>query len=114
MSRHQRLLAALGLAALACFGSASQAQTATPRVDQREANQQARIAQGAASGALTARETQRLEREQAVINKAEAQAKADGTVSKPERRKLHRMQDRASHDIHRAKHNARTASGAAS
>ena len=113
MQRNHALLAAIGLAALCSFASASQAQTTapqTPRVDQREANQQARIAQGAASGSLTAHETQRLERQQAAVNKAETQAKADGSVTRQERRVLHRMQDRSSQDIHRAKHNNRAAS----
>lgn len=99
---HQALIAVLTLAGASAF-----AQTSTPRIDQREANQQARIAQGAASGTLTAHETQRLEKEQAHINNAEAKAKADGTVTAKERRRLHAMQDGASRDIHRKKHNAR-------
>jgi len=99
---HQALIAVLTLAGASAF-----AQTHTPRVDQREANQQARIAQGAASGTLTAQETRRLEKEQAHINNAEAKAKADGTVTAKERRRLHAMQDGASRDIHRKKHNAR-------
>ncbi|MEJ5999195.1 hypothetical protein [Paucibacter soli] len=106
MNTNIRIATLLALSALAGL---SQAQN-TPRVDQREAQQQARIAQGAASGSLTGRETLRLEREQAAINKTEANAKADGVVTKHERRKLHRMQDRAGHDIHHAKHNAKAAS----
>lgn len=95
------------IALLALAGASAFAQTSTPRVDQREAHQQARIAQGAASGSLTARETQRLEKEQAHINHAEAHAKADGTVTAKERRRLHALQDAASRDIHRKKHNGR-------
>ena len=68
--------ATLAIASLGAF-----AQTATPRVDQREANQQGRIAQGAASGQLTAKETNRLEKEQAKIDKVEAKDKADGKVT---------------------------------
>ncbi|MCH7343244.1 hypothetical protein LZ017_07610 [Pelomonas sp. CA6] len=101
----------LGLALAASLITATSfAQTATPRVDQREAQQQARIAQGAASGSLTAHETQRLEREQAAINKTEAQAKSDGTVTRKERRHLQHMQNHASADIKRLKHNERKAS----
>lgn len=96
-------------AALAVATLGAYAQTATPRVDQREANQQARIANGAASGELTGKETNRLEKEQAKINTAEANAKADGTVTKGERKKLHRMQNKASKDIYRQKHDAQTA-----
>ena len=51
----------------------------------------------------------RLEKEQAVVNKAEANAKADGTVTKHERKRLHRLQDRASKDIHHQKHDAQVA-----
>ena len=78
----------------------------TPRADQREANQAARIAQGAASGSLTGREQRRLNREQKAINKAEQNAKADGVVTPQARRKLHRAQNAASRDIYRQKHDA--------
>ena len=97
----------LAVASLGVFAQA--ASTATPRIDQREANQQQRIAAGAASGQLTAKETNRLETQQARINTAEAKAKADGTVTKGERKHLHRMQDRASKNIHHQKHDAQTA-----
>ena len=100
--------AALAVASIGAFAQAA-ATPATPRVDQREANQQQRIAAGAASGQLTAKETNRLEVEQARINTAEARAKADGTVSKGERKHLHRMQDRASKHIRDQKHDAQTA-----
>ena len=96
------------LLAAASIGAFAQT-AATPRVDQREANQQARIANGAASGELTGKETVRLEKEQAAINKAEAHAKADGKVTHHERKHLHRMQKAASHDIHHQKHDAQTA-----
>jgi cytoskeletal protein RodZ len=80
------------------------AQTATPRVDQREANQAQRIQQGVASGQLTPRETARLQNEQARIQNAEAKAKADGTVTPKESARLERMQNKASRDIAREKH----------
>ena len=85
------------------------AQTATPRVDQREANQQGRIAEGAASGQLTPKETSRLEKEQARIDKVEAKDKSDAKVPKHERARLNRMQNRASKDIHAQKHDAQVA-----
>jgi len=102
--RSPLLVALLSLAGASVFAEG----TATPRVDKRETHQQARIAQGAASGSLTARETQRLEREQALIQHAEAKAKSDGAVTAQERRRLHAMQDGASRDIRRKKHNDRT------
>ena len=96
---------ALAIAAVGAF-----AQTpATPRVDQREANQQGRIAQGAASSQLTPRETNRLEKQQARINTAEANAKADGKVTKHERKHLHHMQNKASKNIAAQKHDAQVA-----
>ena len=110
---HKALIALLTLAGAGAFAqtpAASAPGTNTPRVDKREARQQARIAQGAASGSLTAHETQRLEKEQGRIDNAEAKAKSDGTVTAKERRRLNAMQDGASRDIHRKKHNARAAS----
>ena len=106
------LIALLALAGASAFAQtpASAPGTNTPGIDKREANQQARIAKGAADGSLTPKETQRLEKEQARIDNAEAKAKADGTVTAKERRHLHKMQDGASRDIHRKRHNARAAS----
>ena len=100
-------IASLGL--YAQTAAAQSPATATPRVDQREANQQQRITQGVASGELTQKETYKLEKEQAAISKTEARAKADGKVTRAERKRLHKMQDAASRDIHRQKHDAQTA-----
>jgi hypothetical protein len=83
--------------------------TATPRVDQREANQQARIDAGVASGQLTAHETNRLDKQQARVASVEAKDKADGTVTAKERQQLHRMQNHASKDIYVQKHDAQVA-----
>ena len=109
---HKVLFALLTLAGASAFAQApaSAPGANTPRIDQREANQQARIANGAANGGLTAPETQRLEKQQGRIDNAEAKAKADGTVTAKERRRLTAMQDGASRDIHRKRHNARAAS----
>ena len=99
----------IALMSLAGFAALSQAQTATPRVDQREANQQARIDQGVASGELTHKETRHLEKQQAKIHRAEANAKADGVVTPAERARLARMQNKASHSIEKDKDNNRVA-----
>lgn len=98
----QILIAAI----LAMASAGAFAQAATPRVDQRQANQERRIDQGIASGELTVREARRLEKEQNVIDRAENHAKADGAVTAAERRRLHRMQQRASRDVYRQKHDA--------
>ena len=105
---------------LTLVGVAASAQTAapapganTPRIDQRQANQEQRIDQGIASGQLTKRETRRLEKEQAHINKVEDKAKADGTVTTQERKRLTAMQNHSSRDIRRQKHDKQTAASAA-
>ena len=102
----------LGILALATAGVHAQSANmgtapnpaATPRVDQREANQERRIQQGVNSGQLTQREAARLENQQGRIDRAEDKAKADGKVTAKERAHLGNMQDRASHDIAREKH----------
>lgn len=99
----------LAVASIGAFAQAASGAAATPRVDQRQANQEQRIDKGIASGELTARETKRLDKEQNVIDKAENRAKSDGTVTRAERRRLHKMQKHASRDIHRQKHDAQAA-----
>jgi hypothetical protein len=77
---------------------------ATPRIDQRQANQEKRIDQGVASGQLTPRETKRLELREKRIASAEARAKSDGTVTVKERKHLLKMENHASRDIASEKH----------
>ena len=80
------------------------AQTATPGVDQRQANQEARIQQGVQSGSLTPREANRLERGQDRVERMEDRAKADGQVTVKERERLQRADNHQSRDIRREKH----------
>lgn len=82
--------------------------TATPKIDQRQANQEKRIQQGVASGALTPKEAANLEKREARIAKNEAAAKADGKVTPKERRKLNRELDRSSKAIYKQKHDRQT------
>ena len=86
--------------------------TATPRIDQRQANQQKRIDQGVGSGALTSKETARLEKREGKIDADKAAAKSDGKVTKRERRELRREEDRASTAIKRQKHDGQVAAPA--
>jgi uncharacterized membrane protein YebE (DUF533 family) len=79
----------------------------TPVIDQREANQQARIQQGVASGQLTPGEAARLEKGQQHVDNMEARAKADGVVTAKERARIAHAQNVQSRKIHRLKHNAR-------
>jgi len=85
-------------------GVVTMAQTATPRVNRRERNQQKRIHQGVRSGSLTRREAARLERQEARTRAAEAAAKADGTVTRKERRHLRHRESHTSRNIYRQKH----------
>ena len=113
-----RTLALLPLAA-ASLGAMAQtpapaAAASTPRIDQRQANQERHIDQGVASGQLTRRETRRLEHQQNAVNRAENRARADGTVTAQERARLTHMQNRASANIARQRHDGQQRPGAAS
>ncbi|MCL4502746.1 MAG: hypothetical protein M1438_13005 [Deltaproteobacteria bacterium] len=87
--------------------SALAQSTYDPRIDAREQNQQGRIQPGVQSGQLTPREANRLEAQQGRIQATENRMKADGNLTRAERAKLARMQNRASRDIYRKKHNNR-------
>ena len=80
------------------------AQTATPKVDARQANQEARIQQGVQSGSLTNKEAAKLERGQDRVQKKEDKAKADGKVTAKERAKLAKAQNKQSKKITKEKH----------
>ncbi len=82
--------------------------TNDPGIQAREQRQQERIQQGVQSGQLTPGETNRLEAQQSRIKATEDRMKADGNLTPKERAKLSRMQDRASRNIYRKKHNNRT------
>lgn len=82
---------------------------ATPRIDQRQPNQEKRIDQGASSGALTTKEANKLGKREAKIESAKLAAKANGKVTVAERRKLTREEKYASRAIHRQKHDRQTA-----
>jgi hypothetical protein len=71
---------------------------------QRNINQQQRIEQGVQSGALTNRETAKLERGQARVEGREARAGADGHVGSAEERRIQSAENRQSTRIYREKH----------
>ena len=83
--------------------------TSTPRIDQRQENQQRRIDQGVKSGQLNKKEARRLEKGQARVQKMEDKAVADGKVTAKERAKIEKAQDRQSRKIQREKHDKQTA-----
>lgn len=100
MKRTIMILCTLVLTAISCV---VYAQT-TAAVNTHQRTQQARIHEGIASGEVTPLEAKKLRSEQRSIRRVERRAKADGTVSRHERARLHRKQKAASRDIHRQKH----------
>ena len=119
MMKIQTLIAAVALTVGAsAFAQAPAAPVApkdplaTPRIDQRQVNQEKRIDQGIKSGALTPQEAGKLEKREAKIESDKIAAKADGKVTKAERRKLNREEHHASRAIHRQKHDRQTAAPA--
>ena len=101
-------LAALFAAAMLALPAVAQTQS-TPRIDQRQANQERRIEQGEKSGALTPKEAARLEKGEAHIQKMEDKATADGKVTRKERTRIEKAQDRSSRRIYREKHDRQRA-----
>ena len=95
--------------AAALFAGSAFAGTNDPRIDRRQEQQEQRIDQGVQSGALTPKETGHLEAQQASIAQEEARMKADGKLTKAERARLTRDQNRANRTVYRKNHNARTA-----
>lgn len=100
-------VAAAALAAMT-FTTVLQAQEATPRINKRQAVQQHRIVRGAQSGELTKKEVRHLEMREAKIQSDKVEAKADGRVTRAERRKLNRELNRSSRAIERQKHDRQT------
>ncbi len=92
------------LAALCAAQAAIAGVKGTPHLDQRQARQAARIERGETTGALTQREATRLERGQDRVDALEADAKADGVVTRAERVHLDNAADRQSARIYRQKH----------
>ena len=88
------------------FAGSAFAQTATPNIDKRQANQEKRIEQGVKSGELTTKEANRLEKRDAKLQSDKEKAKADGVVTKQERAKLQHEANRDSKAIYRQKHDA--------
>jgi hypothetical protein len=98
------------MAVISAFALPALAQTtSTPRIDQRQQNQERRIEQGEKSGSLTPREAARLEKGQARVQKMENKAMADGKVTKKEAARIEKAQNRQSKKINKEKHDKQTA-----
>jgi hypothetical protein len=94
-------------AVMTLAASVASAHPVSRRVDRREWRQHARIHQGWRSGQLTRVEHARLRAGQRHIHRMERHAERDGHLSRFERRRLERAQDRESRAIWRLKHNRR-------
>lgn len=94
---------AVALATLMMIASAS----ARDRSDRRQENQGERVCRGYASGELTGREARRLVGEQRRVARFEGHLKADGAYSRRDKVKMEIVQDAASADIDRLRHNDR-------
>ena len=106
---NKSIIAAVVIAASALPGVALAQTTSTPRIDQRQAEQQKRIDQGVKSGELTKREAARLEKGQAHVQNMENKAMADGKMTKKESARIEKAQDNQSKKIYREKHDRQTA-----
>ena len=83
-------------------------QNPTTEVGKRAENQQDRIANGVASGQLTAGEAAKIEQHEANMQKEVAADRAanGGKLTPQERRQVNRQQNRSSRAIYRQKHDA--------
>ena len=92
-------ITAIVIAASLAAGSASAAT-----IHQRRVNQQERIANGIATGQLSAREAARIEGQEARLGTELHYFRADGTLSPRERASVNSQQNRLSREIYRQKH----------
>jgi len=75
-------------------------------VNQREENQQQRIANGVSSGKLSAQQTSNLEKREASVQNREKKDMAahNGHLTKAEQKGINRQQNRTSNSIYKDKH----------
>jgi uncharacterized membrane protein YebE (DUF533 family) len=73
----------------------------------RSRTQKARIAQGVKSGELTRPEARNLVKDQREIRRDVKAARADGVVTRGERKEIRQDKNQASRKIYRKKHNNR-------
>lgn len=104
----KRLFSMFLVAAALCTSvSLAGANTETNRIHRREVAQQSRIRQGVRQGDLTRGERWRLRHGQQHIRRMTVRARRDGHMSRYERRRIERAQDRQSRRIYRLRHNHR-------
>ena len=109
----KKLLFGIAISAALFVPAYAQTSPAGPeregRIQRRRENQQDRIAQGVASGQLTAGETANLEHKEGKLNQEiRSDRKANGgTLTPQERRQINGQQNRLSRNIYRDKHNGK-------
>ena len=101
MKTTHALLTALALA-LPLLASAQ--TTSTPRIDQRQLNQENRIQQGVQSGSLTQKEAANLEKGQTHVQTMENKALSDGKITQKEAQRINETQNKQSRKIEQQKH----------
>src|SRR5437879_13385370 len=94
----------IAVAVAGLFPVAASAQTVGSEV-QRDVNQQRRIEQGLKSGSLNTREASQLESGEARIERMEANAAKDGTLSPAEKARTQRDKNQESRQINRHENN---------
>lgn len=106
MQQLKSLLMAFVIVLLCMPPSWAERKTHSPKVNRREHHQKNRIRQGVKSGELSKEEAQTLKQEQKNIHSKEKEYKSDGTLSKEERKELHKELNEASQNIYEEKHDA--------
>ena len=105
-NRNLLIAAAFTLAAGAGFAQTTPTAAVIAHQDQRDVNQENRIQAGKADGSLTPHEAHKLQRQQTHIARVEQRDAADGKVTPREARHVQKLQDKASKDIYKQKHDA--------
>jgi len=100
----KKIVSAVAIVAASSTGAAF-AQPTTATEVQRNVNQQQRIEQGLKSGELSTREAAKLEKGEAHVEKLEAKANRDGTLTDAEKARVQKAQNAESAAITNAKHN---------
>jgi hypothetical protein len=96
--------------AVTLAGVVSAQEPAGSEIKDRRENQQDRIANGIASGQLTAGETTKVEKQESKVNKEVAKDRAanGGNLTNNEKRQINGQQNKLSKEIYNDKHNAAT------
>jgi len=80
-----------------------QAQTATPKVSDKQKNQTVRIKEGVRTGELTRGEAAAMAKDQKELKRMKRRTKVDGVVTRKERALLHKKANSNSKKIYRQK-----------